>query len=87
MATQMDLPVKYNGKLYRFISDGTKAGLFGKGGVLEVALTVDKPSQGNLMPAVTTVDGKPVRLSRSSRPCSCKGAPWSTRYSDLAASL
>ena len=82
MAKQNDIPVKVAGKLYRFISNGEQAGLFSKSG-LEQELKVVEVPKGRGMPKVQDAEGNAVHLSRAARPCSCKGAPWNTRYTTL----
>lgn len=86
MPTQVDLPVKVDGKLYRFIANGTKAALFGKDGVHQ-KLTVTEAAKDRRIPKVANLDGEPVTMARSARPCSCKGAPWNVRYTKLAEDL
>lgn len=86
MATQNDAPVKVAGKLYRFISNGEQAGLFAKDEPVQ-KLTVTEQGRGRMLPAVTTEDGEALKLARAARPCSCKGAPWSTSYRDLEKQL
>lgn len=81
-----DLPVKMGGKSYRLITDGDTAGLFGRAG-LEQRLVVVDDKNGRGIPTVTNEAGDPVSLSRTSRPCSCKGAPWKTSLSDLRGQL
>ena len=81
-----DLPVRVGGKVYRFVSNGTKGALFSKNAP-PVPLTVIADSEPRKMPQVTGEDGAEVLLGKSARPCSCKGAPWSERASALVAQL
>lgn len=84
--SHQDFAVRKDGALMRFVSDGTKAGVFAQDGTMEPLLLV---SAGNSMrsPEVTDLNGNPVKLSRVAKPCSCRGGVWKSRPSALVAQL
>lgn len=79
-----DIPVRYEGRRYRLIAEGQKAALFGKSGPAYRLDVTEYPQ--NRIPTMT-LDGEPFSVSRTARPCSCSGAPWSTSFRDLADAL
>lgn len=81
------MPVRHQGKTYRFIASGSKAALFGKGGTLDLSLNVTETAVGNRLPKVETLEGDSISFARGSRPCSCKGAPWNTPFATLESQL
>lgn len=87
MSSRVDLPVRHNGKLYRFIASGDKAALFDKGGSIALPLTVTEMAAGRRIPKVVDAQGAVVTLARGSRPCSCKGAPWNSSFTSLEEQL
>lgn len=81
----IDLPVKLNGKLYRLITKDGHGALFNRGGVAK-KLTV---SGGDVFPAMSFADeaGDHLKLTRTGKPCSCKGKPWTQSGSALRGEL
>lgn len=81
-----DIPVKHDGKAYRMIISGDSVGLFDKNGLAK-KLQVSGDFNGRRIPEVVTESGDPVKLTKTSRPCSCKGAPWKTGITKLLEQL
>lgn len=79
---ETDVAVTRDGKRYRLVTNGDRAGLFGKSGLAET-LTVAMPATApSRMPELES-DGVRVSLARSSKPCSCTGYPWNASARDL----
>lgn len=77
-----DIPVRVDGKSYRFIMKDGEAAIFSKLGLVK-KLTVVDSAEKKRVPEVADEEGNPVKLLRTSRPCSCKGAPWNRKLADL----
>lgn len=82
----VDSAVKYQAKTYRLITSGDKAGLFDKTGLAHRLTVTDQTKSGGL-PQMTLASGDDVKLFRTGKPCSCKGAPWSTSSATLREQL
>lgn len=83
---ETDLAVRRNGKTLRLVTNGDKAGLFDRSGLVET-LTVDVPATAPMrMPELSSGDAA-VSLAKASKPCSCTGAPWNQSAADLRAQL
>ena len=83
----VDIAVRMNGRTYRLITNGDRAGLFSGHGSEPVRLDVTAPGANiHAIPALSGPDG-PAALARASRPCSCTGAPWNLGVAGLRAQL
>lgn len=80
---ETDLAVNRDGKRYRLVTNGDRAGLFGKTGLIETLTVSVEATAPQRMPEVETADGVHVSLARTSKPCSCTGYPWNASARDL----
>lgn len=80
---ETDVAVTRDGKRYRLVTNGERAGLFGKTGLIETLSVAMPATAPQRMPELETTDGAHVSLARTSKPCSCTGYPWNASARDL----
>ena len=81
-----NLAVRWQGELYRLVADDTRGGLFNRDG-LALQVFPEAGSPQYRLPVFRDAQGTEVVLRRTTKPCSCKGSPWSTSAQALMAKL
>lgn len=71
----LDTAVRWQGSVYRLLIEGNHGGLFNREGLaLQVFAERDTPAYR--LPVLRDTQGNTLDLRHSTKPCSCKGAPW-----------
>lgn len=67
--------VRWQGHTYRLLIEGNHGGLFDREG-LALRVFPERDTPAYRIPVLRDAQGNQVVVHQTTRPCSCKGAPW-----------